>query len=53
MSGPRSHVTHETRSKRSRREFWLKLGVWIFLFIFAFSVVGGIFVVGASLGGSR
>jgi len=49
MSGPRPRVVHETRAKRSRREFWLKLGVWIFLFIFAFSVVGGIFVIGSAI----
>jgi hypothetical protein len=32
---------HTTRSTRSRREFWKRLGIWIFIFIFAFSVVGG------------
>jgi hypothetical protein len=40
---------HTTRSTRSRREFWKRLGIWIFIFIFAFSVVGGAIAVVASL----
>ncbi|HEY9084628.1 MAG TPA: hypothetical protein VIN40_01600 [Candidatus Tyrphobacter sp.] len=36
---------HETRSKRRRRQLWLKAGIWIFLGVFAFSVVGGLMVV--------
>lgn len=42
-------VRHETRSKRKRRQQWLRAGIWVFLFIFAFSVVGGllVYVVGA------
>lgn len=38
-------VRHETRSKRMRRQRLLKAGVWIFLCIFAFSVVGGLMFV--------
>ncbi len=38
-------VRHETRSKRKRRQRWLKAGIWIFLFVFAFSVVGGLMLV--------
>lgn len=38
-------VRHETRSKRMRRQRWLKAGIWIFLAIFAFSVAGGIMIV--------
>jgi hypothetical protein len=38
-------VRHETRSKRMRRQRWLKAGVWIFLGVFAFSVVGGLMIV--------
>jgi len=49
MSGPRARVVHESRSKRSRRQFWLRLGVWVFLIVFAFSVAGGVVVV-SSLG---
>jgi hypothetical protein len=37
---------HTTRSVRARREFWKRLGVWIFIVIFAFSVVGGLIAVG-------
>jgi hypothetical protein len=48
MSGPRHRVIHETRSKRARRQFWLKLGVWALVFVFAFSVVGGLIVVGGA-----
>lgn len=33
---------HETRAKRNQREFFKKLGIWIFIAIFAFSVVGGL-----------
>lgn len=35
-------VRHETRSKRARRQRLLKAGVWVFLVLFAFSVVGGL-----------
>ncbi|HTX58384.1 MAG TPA: hypothetical protein VMH02_01820 [Verrucomicrobiae bacterium] len=38
---------HQTRSARARREFWKRLGIWIFLLIFAFSVVGGLIVISA------
>ncbi len=40
---------HLTRAARARREFWKRLGVWVFLMIFAFSVVGGLIVLGTSL----
>ncbi len=40
---------HQTRSARSRREFWKRLGIWVFIFVFAFSVVGGLIAVVASL----
>ncbi len=42
-------MRHQTRSSRSRREFWKRLGIWIFIFIFAFSVVGGLIAVVASI----
>ena len=32
----------------SRRQTWLRIFVWIFLVIFAFSVVGGIMIFGAA-----
>ena len=38
----KSIATHETRAKRNQREFFKKLGIWIFILIFAFSVVGGL-----------
>ncbi|HZY98778.1 MAG TPA: hypothetical protein VFE36_04325 [Candidatus Baltobacteraceae bacterium] len=41
--------THESRVKRNRREFWKRLGVWIFIVFFALSVAGGLIVVGTSL----
>ena len=41
--------THTTRSARARREFWKRLAIWIFIFVFAFSVVGGLIAVVASL----
>ncbi len=33
-------VRHETRSKRRARQRWMKAGIWLFIFVFAFSVVG-------------
>ena len=33
-------VRHETRSARARRQSLLRLGVWIFLGLFVFSIVG-------------
>jgi hypothetical protein len=43
----RTRVKHQTRAERSRRELLIKAGVWVFIFVFAFSVVGGIFALGA------
>jgi hypothetical protein len=43
--------THETRSARARRDFWKRLGVWIFILFFALSVAGGLIVVGTELAG--
>jgi hypothetical protein len=42
----RQHHVHETRAERERRSLWLKVGVWIFLAIFVFSVAGGVVLVG-------
>ncbi len=46
-------VRHETRSKRMRRQRWLRAGIWGFLFVFAVSVVGGLLlgVVAGNAGG--
>jgi heme/copper-type cytochrome/quinol oxidase subunit 4 len=33
-------VRYETRSKRKARQRWLKAGIWLFIVVFAFSVVG-------------
>jgi hypothetical protein len=43
-------VRYETRSKRARRQRWLKAGIWVFLCIFVLSSVGMVmaFVVGGS-----
>lgn len=40
----RPRITYETRSTRARRQALMRLGVWIFLGIFAFSVVGGLMI---------
>ena len=44
MKGNRG--THETRAARSRKDFWKRLAVWIFIVFFALSVAGGLIVVG-------
>lgn len=41
-------VVYETRSARARRGALLRLGIWIFLFLFAASVVGVAFTFGAA-----
>ncbi|MBV8116781.1 MAG: hypothetical protein JOZ01_02320 [Candidatus Eremiobacteraeota bacterium] len=41
---------HETRAARARRDFWKRLGVWIFIVFFALSVAGGLIVIGINLG---
>ncbi|MDE2481031.1 MAG: hypothetical protein KGN02_02430 [bacterium] len=38
----RPRVTHETKAARTRRQLWIKAGVWIFILLFTFSVAGGI-----------
>jgi hypothetical protein len=38
----RPSQTHETRSKRAQREFLKRLGIWIFIGLFVFSVAGGL-----------
>jgi hypothetical protein len=45
--------THETRAARARRDFWKRLGVWIFILFFALSVAGGLIVVGTELTGGH
>lgn len=45
----RGRPTHQTRAARARREFWKRLGVWIFIVFFALSVAGGLIVVTTSL----
>lgn len=41
----RTQTTHETRSARQRRQTLLKAGIWIFLGIFVFSILGFAIVV--------
>jgi hypothetical protein len=38
-------VRHETRSRRKARQRWIKAGVWLFILVFAFSVVGFMIVI--------
>lgn len=40
----RGRTVHETRAKRGQREFFKRLGVWLFIFVFVFSVAGGLIV---------
>lgn len=42
----RPRVRYETQAGRRRRQAWLRAGVWVFIFVFAFSIVGGLLVVG-------
>lgn len=44
MNRPR--IAYETRSKRARRGLWLKIGVWVLVVLFAFSVAGGVVILG-------
>jgi small neutral amino acid transporter SnatA (MarC family) len=40
-------MKHATRSARQRKQLLLRAGVWIFLILFAFTIVGGaLFAVG-------
>lgn len=39
-------VKHKTQSARKRRDFWLRAGIWAFILVFAFSIVGGLIAVG-------
>lgn len=43
---PRAKVRYETQAGRRRRQALLRAGVWIFIFVFAFSIVGGLLAVG-------
>jgi len=36
---------HETRAARGRRDFYKRVGVWIFILFFALSVAGGLIVI--------
>lgn len=42
----RPKVRYETQSARRRRQTLLRAGIWIFIFVFAFSIVGGLLAVG-------
>jgi hypothetical protein len=41
--------THTTKAARARREFFKRLGVWIFIVFFALSVAGGLIVITSQL----
>ena len=42
-------VRYETRASRDRYNFWMKMVVWVFIFIFGISVAGGMLILGASM----
>ncbi|MHB8357568.1 MAG: hypothetical protein ACYDDQ_12855, partial [Vulcanimicrobiaceae bacterium] len=44
----RPKVVYQTRSARQRRQALLRAGIWIFLCIFAFSVVGAVIAFGTA-----
>lgn len=46
----RPSVTHHTREARRRKEALKRAGVWAFLIVFAFSVVGGALIAVGGLG---
>ncbi len=35
---------HTTRAVRTRRQWWIRTAIWVFLIVFAFSVVGGLMI---------
>jgi hypothetical protein len=39
--------SEQLMKRRARRDFWLRIGIWIFIGLFAFSVVGGLIIVTA------
>ncbi|HTU69327.1 MAG TPA: hypothetical protein VMF11_03315 [Candidatus Baltobacteraceae bacterium] len=41
----RVRVTHETRARRARRDFWKRFFIWAFIVLFAFSVAGGVIAI--------
>ncbi len=45
---PRSNVRYESHASRKRKQALLRAGVWVFIFVFAFSIVGGLLAVGFS-----
>ena len=46
MSRRKAPRTQVTRAARKRKDFLLRAGVWIFIFVFAFSIVGGLLAAG-------
>jgi len=46
----RARVKHRTKAERQRFSALLRLGVWIFLGIFLFTVAGGIVVFSTGFG---
>lgn len=37
--------SYSTRASRKRKHALMRAGIWVFIFVFAFSIVGGIFAV--------
>jgi len=44
----RIRVSHETRARRARREWWKRTLIWAFIILFAFSVAGGVIAISVS-----
>jgi len=44
----RVRVSHETRARRARREWWKRALIWAFIVLFAFSVAGGVIAISFS-----
>ena len=42
----RRRPSQEPRATRDRQNVWVKIGVWIFIAIFIFSVAGGVVLIG-------
>ena len=40
-AGGANLVKHKSHAARKRRDFWLRAGIWAFIILFAFSIVGG------------
>jgi hypothetical protein len=44
----RQKIRTQTRASRDRYNFWMKLVVWAFIFIFGISVAGGMLILSST-----